>query len=608
MTPYVSPVRGLRVTSFFGPRDGKFHPGIDVVSSDPTGLVTSMTNGTVVAEWTYEPAKVKRTGNTVVTQNVMVVGDDGVAVLYSGLANKAKNEPTLVGSRVAAGTTIGAGGNTDNDTYHTHIEAITPEGVAKMGLSPGVDSQGNAIWLFEGVPVSKLNSPNIGQRYTDTTRDFSKANNSNGDIYKLSYLIPPDVVVPWSRSQVDGGKHSQEGSWTPETLDAVNRFRAATWGEAAQLVSFPDVAQLAQQLTTEKHFRNAPAPNGESGIVNALAPFESRRTDASRPVPYLGSTNAAQQLFAQVSPSGVPAVPSGVSPSGAINLTRDAFDGRFGKWGSSSASIAPQSAPDLPDSFNNRFGNWGSVPAGDSDIPRSPVLRELQKYRRSMAPNGSVPSSAQSASSATPAFQPDAVYSPAGDFYGNFPGASAAAPSPKAFNAPAFGSDPRTANDANAVAQRLARLFHGFGQFVEDSLVSPAEAAPLPRVLSGPTAPDLPHDEAPAVVSKRPEQYLSARVVYPSPASARDAAAPVAPDVQGSFKGRFGDWVGTAARNSDQLAQVPQAEPVLSLVSGKPIPNYPIPPSIWGFPDSSTTTSDSVEDWFNRWIRPYVER
>lgn len=112
MTPYVSPVRGLKVTSFFGPRDGQFHPGIDVTSSEPTGSVASMTNGTVVAEWTYQPTKVKRTGRTVVTENTLVVGDDGVAVLYSGVAKRKRGEPTLVGAHITAGTTIRSGGNT----------------------------------------------------------------------------------------------------------------------------------------------------------------------------------------------------------------------------------------------------------------------------------------------------------------------------------------------------------------------------------------------------------------------------------------------------------------------------------------------------------------
>ena len=52
---------------------------------------------------------------------------------------------------------------------------------------------------------------------------------------------------------------------------------------------------------------NSPAGNG---VTNSLAPFESLRTGASRPVPYLDSTNAAQQLFAKVPPTDFPAFPS----------------------------------------------------------------------------------------------------------------------------------------------------------------------------------------------------------------------------------------------------------------------------------------------------------
>jgi len=38
-------------------------------------------------------------------------------------------------------------------------------------------------------------------------------------------------------------------------------------------------------------------------------------------------------------------------------------------------------------SFNNRFGNWGSIPAGGFGDTRSPVLRALQNYKRSAAPD-----------------------------------------------------------------------------------------------------------------------------------------------------------------------------------------------------------------------------
>ncbi len=68
---------------------------------------------------------------------------------------------------------------------------------------------------------------------------------------------------------------------------------------------------------------------------------------------------------------------------------QDSFGDRFGKWGSSPAGIASLPVPDRPDSFGNRFGNWGSAPAGDSGNPRSPVLRALQNYKRSAAPDGS---------------------------------------------------------------------------------------------------------------------------------------------------------------------------------------------------------------------------
>lgn len=59
------------------------------------------------------------------------------------------------------------------------------------------------------------------------------------------------------------------------------------------------------------------------------------------------------------------------------------FDDRFGKWGS-----APAANP--RDSFNDRFGNWVSVPAAGSGDSRSPVLRALEKYRRSEASDGPV--------------------------------------------------------------------------------------------------------------------------------------------------------------------------------------------------------------------------
>lgn len=62
------------------------------------------------------------------------------------------------------------------------------------------------------------------------------------------------------------------------------------------------------------------------------------------------------------------------------------FDERFGNWGSSPASASPSPAADSSGSFNSRYGNWGSTPTDEPGNPRSPLLRELKKYRSSDAP------------------------------------------------------------------------------------------------------------------------------------------------------------------------------------------------------------------------------
>src|SRR5262249_35135526 len=50
----------------------------------------------------------------------------------------------------------------------------------------------------------------------------------------------------------------------------------------------------------------------------------------------------------------------------------------------------------------------------------------------------------------------------------------------------------------------------------------------------------------------------------------------------------------------------PQSDRPLGLFSGQPMPNYPVPPPIFDFPDRSTTSSDN--DLFARWIKPLLEQ
>jgi hypothetical protein len=79
-----------------------------------------------------------------------------------------------------------------------------------------------------------------------------------------------------------------------------------------------------------------------------------------------------------------------------INTTGNAFDNRFKKWGSVPAG-APLAAPDLPDSFEGCFENWDSV------TPRSSVLRALETYKRSVAPDAPASTSVQRPTPGMPA-------------------------------------------------------------------------------------------------------------------------------------------------------------------------------------------------------------
>lgn len=204
---------------------------------------------------------------------------------------------------------------------------------------------------------------------------------------------------------------------------------------AAQPVPFPDVAPLAQRLTTEKYFRGyAPTPNGGPEGASALAPFESPRTGTSGPIPYLDSTKAAQQLFAKAPPSDFPAFPSWASPGGAIG-------------------------PSNPQLLNG--------------LPALPLPQKRA------APDDPAWDSAQGASPAASAFQQNVAYSPAGDFVGNFPRVSASAtmPSPVALNGSESSATPRTARDFHTLGQSIARILGGASQFIGNAPVSRAEAA-----------------------------------------------------------------------------------------------------------------------------------
>jgi hypothetical protein len=188
----------------------------------------------------------------------------------------------------------------------------------------------------------------------------------------------------------------------------------------------------------------------------------------------------------------------------------------------------PPATPDRQDSFDNRFGNWGSVPAGDSGSPRSPVLRALQNYRRSAAPDGSASTSAQGAALATPAFRP------------NIAGAGGV-----------------------------------LGGFIGDRSITPAEAAsPSLPLLPGPAAPNLLGGES----------ALSNR--------SQNAAGEPRPDTYPRLRRVSSAFAGITPPGPDQPEPPPERAPLLGIFSGKPVSLSPFPLPLGGLPDNSDGSAD----------------
>ncbi|MFH1343577.1 MAG: polymorphic toxin type 44 domain-containing protein [Pseudomonadota bacterium] len=251
-----------------------------------------------------------------------------------------------------------------------------------------------------------------------------------------------------------------------------------------------------------------------------------------------------------------------VAPPPVSGLPDDsgAFGDRFGRWGFSPAGIEAPPISDGPASFNHRFGAWSTVPAGGLGDSRSPVLRELEKYRRSLAPDEPVPSSVQG--ELTPAFQLDAMYPPTGDFFGNFPRGSddAETPLPTAFktSGPAVGD--QSIDNFGAVGDRSMGVLDGF---MGNSSMDPAAQ------MRGLGAADFssegtdhidPSENAPG--GRRPARYQLRRVSSAFPnVTPRDPGQPVTPS-------QFGPLLGIFSR-----------EPIL-----------PLPHAVWGLPDRSSTS------------------
>jgi hypothetical protein len=67
------------------------------------------------------------------------------------------------------------------------------------------------------------------------------------------------------------------------------------------------------------------------------------------------------------------------------------------------------------------------------------------------------------------------------------------------------------------------------------------------------------------------------------------------------FDDRFGNWIIAPVDRQSLQASRP-----IGAFAGEP--SYAIPPPIFGLPDQSIAAGDSANDWYDRWIKPFVQQ
>jgi hypothetical protein len=309
-----------------------------------------------------------------------------------------------------------------------------------------------------------------------------------------------------------------------------------------------------------------PRNGGSLGVsldeTNTIDPAQYDNYD---PTPrFLDETRRAAQIISGTGAS---------TNSGDLPSDRQAsFGDRFGKWGSIPTGVAQPPAPGGSDSFSNHFGNWGSAPAGGFGDSRSPVLRALQSYKRSAAPDGPVSPLAQGVAPPTPNLPIEE------SAYGGRPENAPGGPRPNTY-------------------PQLRRISSAFPGITPPNLdqATPPERAPLLGIFSGkpmslsplplPLGGLLDNSNAsgnddwfnflaglafqnpaqpapPPQTGSEPVRSLGRSLVNQSQASvARAPAAPLAPSDDANFSGgllgRFAALAGIDPENPTQASQSP---------------------------------------------------
>ena len=169
------------------------------------------------------------------------------------------------------------------------------------------------------------------------------------------------------------------------------------------------------------------------------------------------------------------------------------------------------------------------------------------------------------------------------------------------------------ADALSTAGKRAVPVLTRVGNFIGDSLMTPAEAAsPSGLLLRDPTPPNFPNDETQGITSDKPERRLSRRIVNPSLASASQATVPavpfvpsnegVAPNDRASFSDRFGNWTssleGITPRNPNLPVAPPAPSRPLGFFTGKPMPLWTTPPPLGGLLSKSESFGNGIGNWY----------
>jgi murein DD-endopeptidase MepM/ murein hydrolase activator NlpD len=532
-----NPGPGFKLRSAYGlrndPKTGteKFHAGQDF-RADAGTLIPAAASGKVVYSGFNELF-----GNVVIVKN-----DAGGYSLYAHMQDGARAE---LGRRVWQGDALGQVGSTGKSTGpHLHYAVIKPEAGEIIEMSKKPRNGGPIdVALGEKATFNPAEYDNYDPtpRYLDETRRVAEMM-SGARTGKTPATLSPgqgnsfsDRFERWGSSPV-----ATAPSVTPHDPASFDQ-RSGTWGSAPAggvgVGKQPPVATL-DSLGPGIPFVSR--PNRSLVAPGGSALLDPTPMDPGAPGPF----STGGRFVPRLSP------PQPLYPTGPL-------------------VPAPSARmQDRQGLLDDRSGNWSSSPAEDADRFRSPVLRELQKYRQ-LAASGVAAAPSSAASNLGTPTAPSGVGSGAGDVMG------------------------------------------GVLKWIGNGLIPSAEATPSKLLPQGGTAPDFLGDsdgsisdasEAAPPLAKDNRRYLDRRVV--GQGSAFDTGAPavpfissnagLAPDYLNSFEDRFGNWPSSAGVT--QPAQERPASAPLGLFTGEPMRNKALPPSIFGLPDRSGVRGGFSDD------------